>query len=390
MKMSTDLLLKEVEAIIEAKLEKVGINDIVSKKGFVLDDNENIIGLNLDSSKLTDISFLKKFINLKQLILGGNQISDIKILENLKDLKYLDLEGNQISDVHSPLNYLEKLTYLSLRSTKIAEVSFLTELSNLEVLDLSENDISDVSCLKDLNHLIRLYLDFNLITILPEEIARLENLEYLSINGNPLAIPPYDDANAGLESIRNYFNRHSGHELLTGGNKINENMEVNEQMESKVKRNKIFISYSHEDKEWLKRVQKHLSVLENNAVNIDVWDDTRIKAGMKWEKEIEKAISETKIAVLLISTDFLASGFILKDELPPLLKAAENDGAKILPLILMPSRFTKTKNLRQFTAVNDPEKEPLVNLNKGEQERILVKLANRIEELLAPGNSSDS
>jgi Leucine-rich repeat (LRR) protein len=387
MKMSTDSLFNEVEVITGTKLEKVSLDDIVSQKGFAVDGTGNIIGLNLDSSQLTDISFLKNFTTLKQLILRGNQIRDIKILENLKKLTYLDLDGNRISVVHSTLKYLGKLTHLSLRGTKIAEVSFLKGLRKLVVLDLSENDISDVSCIKDLHHLIRLHLDFNQITTLPREVARLENLEYLSINGNPLAIPPYDVANAGLGSIRNYFKKYPGDELLAGGNKINENMEGSIQMEAKVKRNKIFISYSHSDTEWLKRVQKHLRVLENNAVNIDVWNDTQIKAGMKWEKEIEKALSETKIAVLLISTDFLASDFILKDELPPLLKAAEHDGAVILPLILMPSRFTKIKNLKQFLAVNDPEREPLVNLSKGEQERILVKLVDRIEEILVPGNS---
>ncbi|HLP47416.1 MAG TPA: TIR domain-containing protein [Candidatus Kapabacteria bacterium] len=367
MKMSTDLLLKEVEAITGTKLEKVSINDIVSKKGFALDDNENIIGLNLDSSKLTDVSFLKNFPTLKQLILAGNQISDANLT----------------------LNGLGELAHLSLRSNKIAEISFLKELRNLEVLDLSENDISDVSSLKDLHQLIRLQLDFNPITILPKEIVFLENLEFLSINGGPLGDPPYDIANAGLESIRGYFKKYLGDELPTGGDKIIESMESDRPMISKDKRKKIFISYSHSDKEWLLRVQTHLRVLKNDAVNIDIWDDTRIDAGMKWKKEIEKALNETKIAVLLISTDFLASDFITKNELPPLLKAAEHDGATILPLILMPSRFTKDKNLSQFQTVNDPDKELLVNLSKGEQERILVKLVNRIEEILVPGNSSD-
>jgi internalin A len=146
-------------------------------------------------------------------------------------------------------------------------------------------------------------------------------------------------------------------------------------------RTKIFISYSHNDKEWLTRVQKHLKTLENEGIDVDVWDDTRIKAGDKWKLEIKRALDEAKIAILLISTDFLASDFIAKNELPPLLKAAEQNGAVILPLILKPSRFTKHKELSEFQAVNDPTR-PLIKLEEAEQEEILVKLTGIIEDNL--------
>jgi hypothetical protein len=60
------------------------------------------------------------------------------------------------------------------------------------------------------------------------------------------------------------------------------------------------------------------------------------------------------VALLLVSTDFLASDFIRKGELPPLLKAAENDGASILSLILKPCLFTMNKKLSKFQTINDP------------------------------------
>jgi len=146
-------------------------------------------------------------------------------------------------------------------------------------------------------------------------------------------------------------------------------------------RTKVFISYSHNDREWLTRLQKHLKTLENEGVYVDVWDDTRIKAGDKWKQEIKRALDEAKIAVLLISTDFLASDFIAKNELPPLLEAAKKNGAVILPLILKPSRYTRHKELSEFQAVNDPAK-PLIKLEEAEQEEILVKLTGIIEDNL--------
>ena len=162
---------------------------------------------------------------------------------------------------------------------------------------------------------------------------------------------------------------------------IRENEDSFYKYSATIGRTKVFISYSHHDREWLTRLQKHLKALENEGIDVNVWDDTRIKAGDKWKLEIKRAIDEAKIAVLLISTDFLASDFIAKNELPPLLKAAEQDGAVILPLILKPSRYTRHKELSEFQAVNDPDR-PLIKLEEAEQEEILVKLTGIIEDNL--------
>jgi hypothetical protein len=143
------------------------------------------------------------------------------------------------------------------------------------------------------------------------------------------------------------------------------------------KRTKVFISYSHQDNVWLKRLRVHLKPLERDYA-LDIWDDTQIKPGEKWLDEIERAIQSAKVALLIVSADFLASDFIANNELPPLLEAAKKDGALIMSLTVSPSRFASTKSLSQFQAVNDPSR-PLLNMFKGEQEDILVRVTEEIE-----------
>ena len=146
-------------------------------------------------------------------------------------------------------------------------------------------------------------------------------------------------------------------------------------------RSKIFVSYSHKDAKWLELFRTHMKVLENEGAAVDLWDDTKIKAGMKCREEIEKALKETKVAVLLVSTEFLASDFVNKYELPRLLKAAEDEGATIISLILKPCRFMEHKGLSQFQAINDPER-PLIKMSGVNRDSLLVTLVGRIEELI--------
>jgi len=148
----------------------------------------------------------------------------------------------------------------------------------------------------------------------------------------------------------------------------------------KIKRNKVFISYSQKDRRWLDHVQTHLKVVENLGVSINYWDDTKITSGMLWKEEIENALSAAKAAILLVSTNFLASEFISTVELPSLLKSAKTDGAIIIPVILMPSMY-EDHELSAFHAINDPKK-PIAMLELGEQEEIFVKLAKRIKALM--------
>jgi hypothetical protein len=147
---------------------------------------------------------------------------------------------------------------------------------------------------------------------------------------------------------------------------------------------RIFISYSHKDHKWLERIKVHLKPLVRN-LDIVMWDDSKIKGGIKWKEEIKDAIDKSKIAILLISADFMASDFIYSNELPPLLANAQNRGTIILPIILSHSLFSEDKNLNQYQAANEPSK-PLNQLTRSRQEKVLSDIALMIKSYLMDNN----
>ncbi len=150
-------------------------------------------------------------------------------------------------------------------------------------------------------------------------------------------------------------------------------------------RRSVFISYSHQDKSWLERLRVHLKPLERD-LKIDIWDDSEIAPGSRWRDEIKAELNSARVAILLISADFLASDFISNNELPSLLLAAEKDGARILPVIVSPCRYSHHQELSQLQAVNSGSR-ALIKLEKYEQEEILVQVAELIEECFYPRKS---
>jgi len=144
-------------------------------------------------------------------------------------------------------------------------------------------------------------------------------------------------------------------------------------------RNKVFICYSHKDKEFLDRLKIHLKPLEKNNL-IDLWSDQKIKNGDEWQKAIEAALLEAKIAILLISADFLASDFIVDNELPRILDKSAKNELKIIQVIIKPCSFLSNKSLSKYQAVNDPQK-PLAGLSIVERENIWAGIYKEIEDL---------
>lgn len=139
------------------------------------------------------------------------------------------------------------------------------------------------------------------------------------------------------------------------------------------------MSYSHLNAGWLKKIQTVFDPLVRTS-EIDLWADTRIQPGAAWRLEIATALACSKVALLLVTPEFLASSFILENELPTLLEAAENDGLVILWIAVSASLYAETELVR-FQAVNDPSR-PLDSLPPSKVRQELVRMAGAVRQAL--------
>jgi hypothetical protein len=142
-------------------------------------------------------------------------------------------------------------------------------------------------------------------------------------------------------------------------------------------RTRVFVSYSHQDVDWLKRFLQHIAVLERLDL-VDLWSDTRISSGAEWEQEIEAALMNAKVAVLLISPAFLASKYIWASEMPRI-EAHCGEGLEALPLIIRSCPWRLERFLAKLMA-RPVDGKALSLMNAGE---IDLELSNFIYEVAA-------
>src|ERR1041385_47072 len=152
---------------------------------------------------------------------------------------------------------------------------------------------------------------------------------------------------------------------------------------------RIFVSYCHSDVEYLgeESLLGFLRGLENDGV--DFWTDEHIAAGDKWDDEIRSKISESHIALVLVSQSFLNSEYCTRVEITEFLEPSRRSGMVIVPVILSPCDWESHSWLRS-TQHLPRDGATIEELEAGARKRlylaVLENLRKQIEKLRAtPG-----
>jgi tetratricopeptide (TPR) repeat protein len=143
----------------------------------------------------------------------------------------------------------------------------------------------------------------------------------------------------------------------------------------------VFISYSHKDETWKDRLLPQLKSLQQ-LDRIVVWDDRRIDAGDKWYPEIKEAMEKARVAICLISPNYLASDFCVKEEVPFLLQRCEKEGVILIPILIKPCLWELHEWISQTQML--PRDGKAVSPDyKDEEDVVFVEVARTIVRKLA-------
>jgi hypothetical protein len=161
---------------------------------------------------------------------------------------------------------------------------------------------------------------------------------------------------------------------------------ANPQKVSRISRRTVFICYAREDLTWLVRLRRFLEPGIRSG-EIDDWSDQKIRPGALWREEIARALRDARVAVLLLSQDFLASQFIREVELPSILARAKAGTCRVLCLHVrasslsgeVPQSATQLLLLKEFQAINNAE-QPLSGLSETAADTALIRAATEIAQ----------
>jgi small GTP-binding protein len=143
---------------------------------------------------------------------------------------------------------------------------------------------------------------------------------------------------------------------------------------------RVFISYAREDEAFKDELVTMLAGLQRRGI-VDAWEDRRIEAGEEWHKSIQDAMSQCDLAILLVSSSYLASRFIQEQEQPILLQRSRDMQLRVIPIVVRPCMWQSEPALKGLQALPKDGKAVITFAKEnGERDQAWADIAAAIEE----------
>jgi hypothetical protein len=147
----------------------------------------------------------------------------------------------------------------------------------------------------------------------------------------------------------------------------------------------VFVSCSREDEEWRRRFGEMLKPLIRERM-MEVFSADRVIGGYEWRPQLAEAIARSRVALLLVSPAFLASDFIMNQELPALIE----HGVRLVPVLVRPCLWQGVPALEGLQWAHDPGRDgPVASSAHPEEQIVRVCLALR-DLLMEPSSPEPS
>ena len=141
----------------------------------------------------------------------------------------------------------------------------------------------------------------------------------------------------------------------------------------------VFISYSHKDEILRGELETHLALLQRTGI-VTSWADRCITPGDDWRGQIDEAVNQADIILLLVSANFVSSDYCWDIEMKRALARADDGSARVIPIIVRPCLW-KDAPFARFQPLPPGGKPVTSASSRAAQDEAWTKVAENVSAL---------
>ena len=323
-----------------------------------------LLGQEFDSSSSLFIKSMRDFLKSQERLEGLlDSIEEILIffLDDFpQPLSVFEKKCEALAGIHS--DYEPILKPFALKAKSLARKEYdkaLKEINRdkkVNWLDLSRQNLTEIPPeISELRELEKLNLSGNRLTDFPPSLFKLPKLEEIDLTDNKIQGLP--SAGFGMMSMLKKIdltdNPFLGKPIEVGkGETFAEALKkrLPVAVPGNAPRQRIFISYAHEDRSSKNRLLEKLKTFEISC-DFTVWEDGQLRPGDLWDSKIKENLMAARIIIFLASDAMLNSKYIRDVEIGTAIERWKNEPEitrpRIMTVVLEQCNWT-TSVLGQF------------------------------------------